>query len=126
MMIRHRSDLPPVDPQPWAALIPSDSYYARLTAVRDLLVDDALHRPLDKNSVQGYPSISPSLVVLTMLLQSYDDCSDREAEARVRFDLPWKHALGLDLGDAGFAATVRCVFRRKLLDREPAQKLDPE
>jgi hypothetical protein len=35
----------------------------------------------------------------------------------VRFDLRWKHALGLDLQDAGFDATVLCVFRRKLLER---------
>jgi len=98
-------------------LIPPDSFYARLAAVRDLLVDDELYRPLYKDSSKGRPSIPPSLVVLTMLLQYYDDCSDREAEARVRFDLRWKHALGLDLTDAGFDATVLCVFRRKLLER---------
>jgi len=52
-----------------------------------------------------------------MLLQYHDDCSDRETKARVCFDLRWKHALGLDLHDSGFDATVLCVFRRKLLDR---------
>jgi transposase len=114
-MMRHRSDLPPVDPQPWAALIPPDSFYARLAAVRDVLVDDDLYRSLYKDSAKGRPSIPPSLVVLTMLLQYHDDCSDRETEARVRFDLRWKHALGLELEDTGFDATVLCVFRRKLL-----------
>lgn len=114
-MMRHRSDLPPVDPQPWAALIPSDSFYARLAAVRDVLVDDDLYQSLYKDSAKGRPSIPPSLVVLTMLLQYHDDCSDRETEARVRFDLRWKHALGLELEDTGFDATVLCVFRRKLL-----------
>jgi transposase len=117
-MMRHRSDLPPVDPQPWAALIPFDSFYARLATVRDLLVDDELYRPLYKDSPKGRPSIPPSLVVLTMLLQYYDDCSDRETEARVRFDLRWKHALGLDLQDSGFDATVLSVFRRKLLEQD--------
>ena len=114
-MMRHRSDLPPVDPQPWAALIPPDSFYARLAAVRDVLVDDEFYRSLYKDSAKGRPSIPPSLVVLTMLLQYHDDCSDRETEARVRFDLRWKHALGLELDDTGFDATVLCVFRRKLL-----------
>jgi transposase len=104
-----------VPPQPWSALIPPDSFYARLAAVRDVLVDDALYRPLYKDSPKGRPSIPPSLVVLAMLLQYYDDCSDREAEERLRFDLRWKHALGLDLEDRGFDATVLCVFRRKLL-----------
>ena len=116
-MMRRRRDLPPVEPQPWAALIPADSFYARLAQVRDVLVDDDSYAPLYKDSPRGRPSIPPSVVVLTMLLQYYDDCSDAEAEARLRFDLRWKHALGLALEDEGFDATVLCHFRRKLLDR---------
>jgi hypothetical protein len=34
----------------------------------------------------------------------------------MRFDLRWKHALGLGLEDEGLDATVLCHFRRKLLD----------
>jgi hypothetical protein len=117
-MMRRRADLPPVGPQPWAALIPPDSFYARLAAVRDVLVDDEVYRPLYKDSTKGRPSLPPSLVVLTMLLQYHDDCSDRETEGRVRFDLRWKHALGLALEDTGFDATVLCVFRRKLLEHQ--------
>jgi transposase len=116
-MMRSRSDLPPVDPQPWAALIPPDSFYARLAEIRDVLVDDEVYRPLYKDSRKGRPSLPPSLVVLTLLLQYHDDCSDRETEARVRFDLRWKHALGLALEDTGFDATVLAVFRRKLLEQ---------
>lgn len=122
-MMRHRSDLPSVDPQPWAALIPPDSFYARLADYRDVLVDDDLYRPLYKNSPKGRPSLPPSLIVLTMLLQYHDDCSDRETEARVRFDLRWKHALGLALEDTGFDATVLCVFRRKLLEHHLTRTL---
>jgi transposase len=122
-MMRRRSDLPPVAPQPWSPLIPPDSFYARLAAVRDVLVDDELYRPLYKDSPKGRPSIPPSVVVLTMLLQFHDDCSDRETEARVRFDLRWKHALGLDLHDPGFDATVLCVFRRKLLEQRLTRAL---
>src|SRR5947209_3311175 len=117
-MMRSRSDLPPVDPQPWSALIPPDSFYARLADVRDVLVDDEVYRPLYKDSAKGRPSLPPSLIVLTMLLQYHDDCSDRETEARVRFDLRWKHALGLALEDTGFDATVLSVFRRKLLEHD--------
>jgi hypothetical protein len=36
----------------------------------------------------------------------------------VRFDLRWKHALGLALEDTGFDATVLCHFRRKLLEHQ--------
>ena len=116
-MMRRRADLQPVEPQPWSTLIPADSFYARLAQARDVLVDDEVYRPLYKDSVRGRPSIPPSLVVLTMLLQYYDDCSDVETEARVRFDLRWKHALGLGLEDGGFDATVLCHFRRKLLEQ---------
>lgn len=122
-MMRRRSDLPAVDPQPWSALIPPDSFYARLAQVRDVLVDDEVYRPLYKDSLKGRPSLPPSLVVLTMLLHYHDDCSDRETEARVRFDLRWKHALGLGLEDTGFDATVLSVFRRKLLERDLTRAL---
>ena len=48
------------------------------------------------------------------MLLEYHDCSDAEAEQRMRFDLRWKHALGLGLEDEGFDSTVLCRFRRKL------------
>jgi transposase len=116
-MMRRRSDLPPTDPQPWSEMIPADSFYARLAEWRGVLVDDEDYAPLYKDSPRGRPSIPPSMVVLAMLLEYHDDCSDAEAEARMRFDLRWKHALGLGLEDGGFDATVLCRFRRKLLEQ---------
>jgi transposase len=115
-MMRRRSDLPPTPPQPWAQLIPADSFYARLAQWRDVLVEDEDYAPLYKDSPRGRPSIPPSMVVLAMLLQYHDDCSDAEAEQRMRFDLRWKHALGIGLEDEGFDSTVLCRFRRKLLE----------
>jgi transposase len=115
-MMRRRSDLPPAEPQPWSELIPTDSFYARLAKWRDVLVDDEDYTPLYKDSPRGRPSIPPSMVVLAMLLEYHDDCSDAEAEQRMRFDLRWKHALGMGLEDEGFDATVLCRFRRKLLE----------
>ncbi len=114
--MRRRSDLPPVPPQSWSELVPADSFYARLSRWRDVLVDDEDYAPLYKDSSRGRPSIPPSTVVLAMLLQYHDDCSDAEAEQRMRFDLRWKHALGMGLEEEGFDATVLCRFRRKLLD----------
>jgi transposase len=115
-MMRRRSDLPPAEPQPWSELIPTDSFYARLAKWRDVLVDDEDYTALYKDSPRGRPSIPPSMVVLAMLLEYHDDCSDAEAEQRMRFDLRWKHALGMGLEDEGFDATVLCRFRRKLLE----------
>ena len=98
-------------------MIPADSFYARLAKWRDVLVKDEDYVPLYKDSPKGRPSIPPSMVVLAMLLEYHDDCSDFEAEQRMRFDLRWKHALGIGLEDEGFDATVLCRFRRKLLER---------
>lgn len=62
-MMRHRTDLPAVEPQPWAALIPSDSFSARLATYRDVLVWDDDYVSLYKASRKGRPSLPPSLVV---------------------------------------------------------------
>jgi transposase len=115
-MMRRRSDLPPIDSQPWSGLIPADSFYASLVQWSDVLVDDEDYAPLYKDSARGRPSIPPSLVVLAMLLQYHDDCSDAEAEQRMSFDLRWKPALGIGLEEEGFDATVLCRFRRRLLE----------
>ena len=48
-MMRRRSDLPPTDPQPWARMIPADSFYARLAEWRDVLVDDEDYASLYKD-----------------------------------------------------------------------------
>ena len=122
-MMRRRSDLPLTPPQPWAQLIPADSFYAGLARWRDVLVDDEDYAPLYKDSPKGRPSIPPSMVVLAMLLEYHDDCSDAEAEQRMRFDLRWKHDLGMGFEEEGFDATVLCRFRRKLLDRGLERKL---
>lgn len=116
-MMRRRSDLPPAEPQSWSSLVPADSFYARLANWRDVLVDDEDYTPLYKDSPKGRPSIPPSMVVLVMLLQYHDDCSDAQAEQKMCFDLRWKHALGLGLEDEGFNSTVLCRFRRKLLEQ---------
>src|SRR5215211_161196 len=47
-MMRRRSDLPPTPPQPWAQLIPADSFYARLAQWRDVLIDDEDYTPLQR------------------------------------------------------------------------------
>ena len=60
-MTRRRSDLPPIDSQPWSGLIPADSFYASLVQWSDVLVDDEDYAPLYKDSARGRPSIPPCL-----------------------------------------------------------------
>ena len=63
------------------------------------------------NEETGRPSVAPSVVAGAFLLALREDCSDREAEQRMRYDLRWKWALGLGLTDHGCDHSSLCVFR---------------
>jgi transposase len=65
---------------------------------------------------QGAPSIPPSIISGALILQYFDDVSDREAAERVRFDLRWKLALGLALDDQGFHYSSFSRFRSRLAE----------
>ncbi|MEW6523168.1 MAG: transposase [Bacillota bacterium] len=50
-----------------------------------------------------------------LLLQHMEGISDREAEARARYDLRWKQALRVPIDEAGFKSSTLSVFRTRLL-----------
>ena len=65
-----------------------DSFYGRMAVVSDLLFkDDDLKDLYDPGN--GRPSLPPSLMSGVLLLQFYDDVSDREAAERALYDLRW-------------------------------------
>ena len=76
----------------------------------------------DLYSHTGRPSDSPALLSKVLLLMYHDNVSDREAEERAKFDLRWKVALRLPIGETGFDHTALCRFRSRLLTNEK-QKL---
>src|SRR5437660_12869891 len=75
------------------------------------------------NEETGRPSVAPSVVAGAFLLALREDCSDREAEQRMRYDLRWKWALGLGLNDHGCDHSSLCVFRGRLLAHEEEGRL---
>ena len=75
------------------------------------------------NEETGRPSVAPSVVAGAFLLALREDCSDREAEQRMRYDLRWKWALGLGLTDHGCDHSSLCVFRGRLLAHAEESKL---
>jgi hypothetical protein len=80
----------------WPHQVPPDSFYGRMAAVHDVLfADDDLAAMYCLDN--GRPSLPPSLPCGVLLLQFYDNASDEEAVARLRFDLRGKVALGLPL-----------------------------
>src|SRR5215203_5047113 len=66
----------------------------------------------------GRPSVPPSLLATALLLQAYESISDEEAKARADFDLRWKVALGVGLGERPFAKSTLQLFRARLIIHE--------
>ncbi|MFL5337265.1 MAG: transposase, partial [Geminicoccaceae bacterium] len=60
---------------------------------------------------RGRPGLAPWRLALATLLQFREDLPDRRAAEAVRARIDWKYALGLELTDPGFDASVLCEFR---------------
>jgi len=58
-----------------------------------------------------------------LVLQFVEGLSDRQAADAVRARLDWNYALGLDLDDTGFDASVLTEFRARLLADGQAERL---
>ncbi len=99
----------------WAqGLVDPESFYARMGAFwSQVSRDEDLEAMYD--SRQGKPSIPPSLLCGVLILQYFEDVSDREAADRVRYDLRWKMALDLALDDRGFHYSTLSRFRSRLM-----------
>src|SRR5260370_65972 len=64
--------------------------------------------------VRGRPGISPGQLMMASVLQFSENLTDRQAAEAVRDRMTWKYALGLELGDPGFDASVLSEFRSRL------------
>src|ERR671913_2498954 len=73
--------------------------------------------------VRGRPALSPARLALVSVLQFAEGLSDRQAADAVRGRIDWKYALGLELTDTGFDASVLSEFRGRLLGDDHAERL---
>lgn len=64
---------------------------------------------------QGKPGWSPGRLALVTVLQMAENLTDRDAAHRVRFGMDWKYALGMELDDPGFDASISSEFRTRLV-----------
>jgi len=103
-------------------LVEPGSFFDRFAKARPQLLpdDDFAHWYV---AGKGRPSVPPSVVAGAFLLALREDCSDREAEQRMRYDLRWKWALDLGLDDIGCDHTTLCLFRGRLLAHEEEGRL---
>ena len=65
--------------------------------------------------VRGRPGISPGQLMMASVLQFSENLTDRQAADAVRDRVSWKYALGLELDDQGFDASVLSEFRSRLV-----------
>ncbi|MFD9303017.1 transposase [Streptomyces sp. NPDC060048] len=65
--------------------------------------------------VRGRQGWSPGQLALVTVLQFAENLTDRAAAHRVRFGMDFKYALGLELDDPGFDASVLSEFRARLV-----------
>src|SRR5215207_5676115 len=72
---------------------------------------------------RGRPAEAPWRLALVTVFQFVENLSDRQAAVAVRARIDWKYALGLDLTDPGFDATVLTEFRARLVAGSAEGKL---
>jgi transposase len=66
-------------------------------------------------AVRGQPAEPPWRLALVTILQFVEGLSDQQAAAAVRSRLDGKYALSLELTDTGFASSILCEFRGRLV-----------
>lgn len=65
--------------------------------------------------VRGQPAETPWRLAIVLVLQYVEGLTDQQAAEAVRGRIDWKYALGLDLADPGFDASVLAEFRERLV-----------
>lgn len=91
-----------------------DTIYGFLAEHRDeLFSDDDFASLYCLNN--GRPSVPPSMLAISLLLQTYECVSDEEASQRAQYDLRWKVALGIAVDEKPFAKSTLQLFRAQLI-----------
>jgi transposase len=74
-------------------------------------------------ATRGRPAVSPARLALVSVLQFAEGLSDRQAADAVRGRIDWRYAVGLELSDTGFDASVLSEFRARLVAGAAAERL---
>jgi transposase len=72
---------------------------------------------------RGRPGWSPGRLALVTVLQMAENLTDRQAADAVRDKISWKYALGLELEDEGFDASVLSEFRTRVVEHGLEQRV---
>jgi hypothetical protein len=94
-----------------------DTFHAQLAVASSRLFSDSDFAVFYSERI-GRPSIAPSLLALTILLQIEARISDEEAIERTAFDLRWCAVLGRAAGEPLCARSTLELFRAHLMLHE--------
>lgn len=95
------------------AAFPNGNVYLQMRDEFGAFYADEAFAPLF--SQRGQPGAAPACLALVTVMQFAEGLSDRQAANAVRGRIDWKYALGLELTDAGFDASVLSEFRTRLI-----------
>src|SRR6266568_6086688 len=104
-------------------LVPAGSMFAFLAARRAQVFPDEDFADLFPSG-RGRPSIPATVIAAVIALQVLHDYSDRETAEAVRFDVRWKVACGLAVGDAGFDASSLVYWRQRIARSERPHRVN--
>ncbi|MFJ9709497.1 transposase [Streptomyces sp. NPDC101234] len=65
---------------------------------------------------RGTPGLSPAVLSLVTVVQFAENLTERQAAAMAARAIDWKYAIGVELTDTGFDATVLSRFRTRLAE----------
>jgi transposase len=116
-----------MQPRPWPQVPEATARAARAAAAKgpyplamrirdeldELFPDTAFAQAF---GMRGRPGLSPGQLALVTVLQFAENLTDRAAVHRVRFGMDFKYALGLELDNPGFDASVLSEFRARLVE----------
>ena len=96
----------------------------RYLEIRDVLGTIYTDEPFaDLFPRRGQPTEAPWRLALVTVFQFLEGLSDRQAAEAVRGRIDWKYALGLELSDAGFDASILSEFRSRLVAHQASGRL---
>ena len=105
-----------------AHLLPEGSVHAFLAEHRSRLFPDELFADLFPTR-RGRPSVPAEVIATTMVLQTLEGLSDRDAVRQLATSIAWKAATGLSLTDEAFHPTVLVLWRNKLRRSEDPDRI---
>jgi transposase len=96
------------------AAYPNGNVYMQMRDVLGTVYQDQSFEHLFPHN--GHPAEVPWRLALITVMQFAEELPDRQAADAVRGRIDWKYALGLELTDPGFDASVLCTFRKRLME----------